>query len=246
MFRRVALASVSVIALAAAASAADIYMPSPAAYKDTPWYPAWAGFYIGANGGYGWSAQGDVFALGTFGGLDPKGGFGGGQIGYNWQGGFGFGPNLVLGIEADIEASGFRDRADFPFVIFKSGLGWFGSVRGRLGYAFGPSLFYATGGFAYGKVANEIKSGSPIPSDAFKNPDIATGYAVGGGWEYKFSPTWSVKAEYQYINLGRNDPILSGFNICPFAAPLKCPDDAYHTVRVGINYHFGTGYVPLE
>ena len=31
-----------------------------------------------------------------------------------------------------------------------------------------------------------------------------TGYVVGGGLEYAMSPAWSVKAEYQYIDLGRS------------------------------------------
>src|SRR5579864_4625414 len=100
MFRRFVLTSVSVLALTAAANAADIYVPGPAGpggYKDA-WYPTWAGFYIGVNGGYAWSDHSDKFAVAPFTGLDPQGGFGGGQIGYNWQS-----ANFVFGVEADIQ-----------------------------------------------------------------------------------------------------------------------------------------------
>ena len=37
----------------------------------------------------------------------------------------------------------------------------------------------------------------------------ATGYVLGGGIEYKFSPSWSLKAEYQYLNFGKNDATTS-------------------------------------
>jgi outer membrane immunogenic protein len=38
----------------------------------------------------------------------PQGGFGGGQIGYNWQTGSMFGP-IVFGVEADIQGAGLSD-----------------------------------------------------------------------------------------------------------------------------------------
>jgi hypothetical protein len=60
MFRRIVLALAGSLALTAAANAADIYVPGPAAgpggYKDA-WFPNWSGFYIGVNGGYGWNAN---------------------------------------------------------------------------------------------------------------------------------------------------------------------------------------------
>src|SRR5262249_48974746 len=77
------------------------------------------------------------------------------------------------------------------------------------------------------------------PIIKFKDLTTATGYTVGGGIEsYMFDPSWSVKVEYQLINLGSNEATLrSGANICHGA--FKCEDDAFHTVRAGINYHFG-------
>jgi outer membrane immunogenic protein len=127
-----------------------------------------------------------------------------------------------------------------PGVLFESShLDYFGTVRGRLGYAFGSTLLYGTGGFAYGKLHDDIC----CLARTFDG--TVTGYVVGGGLEYKFNPAWSLKAEYQYINFGRNDATLAGVSVCTLTG-VKCEDDAFHTVRIGLNYHFGTGYVPLK
>jgi outer membrane immunogenic protein len=224
------------------AAYADGYGPGP---SYAPGYnPTWTGFYVGVNGGYSWSDYSDQFAVPAIGfsGLSPEGGFGGGQIGYDWQVG-----HFVFGIEADIQGSAIDDnKTALGVVDFRSSLDYFGTVRGRLGYAFGPSLLYATAGFAYGGVKNEIAVPGVID---FRNAETATGYTIGGGYEYKFNRVWSVKAEYQYIDLGRSDPTLAGVgDICTAAAgTLKCRDDGYHTVRLGLNYHFDSDrYVPLK
>jgi outer membrane immunogenic protein len=197
---------------------------------------SWTGFYVGVDGGYGWNANDVLSAPPVL--LRPQGGFGGGQIGYNWQ----TGP-IVFGAEADFQGSGIEDQTSFQGVDFKSNLDWFGTVRGRFGYAFGSSLLYPTGGFAYGNIDNEI---SPFGVTA-KNSGTATGWVVGGGWEYLFSPAWSAKVEYQYIDLGRNDPVVAGINLCTAGIGLVCHDDAFHTVRAGLNFKFGAdGYAPLK
>ena len=105
MFRRVILAGASVIALTAAANAADLSQaPSAVSYKDAPSYGVnWSGLYVGVNGGYGWDAS----KIGSRWGLwvsSPEGGFGGGQIGYNVQQG-----NIVFGVEADFQAADITD-----------------------------------------------------------------------------------------------------------------------------------------
>jgi outer membrane immunogenic protein len=228
----------SALALAAfSANAADIYRGEPAgSYKDGPVYApvaTWTGFYAGVNGGYGWSAN-------TLSGSDfqPEGGFGGGQIGYNWQGGFGLGHNLVLGVEADFQGSGISDSASVPGASAESNLNWFGTVRGRIGYAFGPALVYATGGFAFGEVESK---GSLVGVGSASATETQTGYVVGGGLEYQINPSWSLKGEYQFLSLDASDRNAAG--------PLGFTDQdrtEVHTVRVGLNYHVGHGYEPLK
>ncbi|MGA7328355.1 MAG: outer membrane beta-barrel protein [Rhodomicrobium sp.] len=263
MFRRIVLVSVSVIALSAAASAADMYVQGPAGpggYKDGPSLPVatWTGFYMGVNGGYAWSSENQErdpsFANQPggvpFGGISPSGGFGGGQLGYNWQGWLH--PNLVLGVEADFQGSDISDRALVPFFgtlyDLKSNLDYFGTVRGRIGYSMDRALLYFTGGFAYGGLHKSSDDwGVPFPAQQTFN-GIALGYVLGGGLEYKISPAWSMKMEYQYLNFSKNDLCGGGNPLC-FSAPAQSGpqhDDAYHTVRVGLNYHIGPSYEPLK
>src|SRR5271157_3029040 len=106
MFRRVILAGASVIALTAAANAADLSQaPSAVSYKDAPSYGVnWSGLYVGVNGGYGWDASKIGSKMGPDLGVSPEGGFGGGQIGYNLQQG-----NIVFGVEADLQAASITD-----------------------------------------------------------------------------------------------------------------------------------------
>jgi outer membrane immunogenic protein len=201
----------SVVALASA-NAADMY--AGGGYKDGPAYVGvnWSGLYVGVNGGYGWSANTDW--------LDPTGAFGGGQIGYNFQRG-----NIVFGIETDIQGSGISDSGYGD----KSSLDYFGSVRGRAGYAFDRALVYGTGGFGYGQVTN------------FGYSELQTGWVAGGGVEYKITPAWSAKAEYQYFDLDAPHSSNTG--------PLGDGSGnrtEFSTFRVGVNYFVGGGYDPLK
>jgi outer membrane immunogenic protein len=245
----------SVVALASA-NAADMYRAPEGVggYKDGPAYvPNWAGFYAGVNGGYAWSEFSDQLAnfnnAGKFNGLSPAGGFGGGQIGYNWQGVWH--PHLVLGVEADIQGADIDAKGTFnPFgtvtAVSESRVDWFGTVRGRLGYAFDSTLVYATGGFAYGHVHNS-QADNRIPPVIFNIDTTATGFTVGGGVEYKLAGAWSVKAEYQFIDLGKNDPFSPQPGQGLFTSfKTKLEDDAFHTVRAGLNYHIQPAYEPLK
>jgi outer membrane immunogenic protein len=216
------------------------YGPSSVPYERPYVWSGWAGFYAGVNAGYGWSPNSDQLALvgDAPTGLSPEGGFGGGQIGYNWQ----FG-RVVVGAEADLQGAGISDRVtDANYGdVFHSRLDWFGTVRGRLGYSFDRTLLYATAGFAYGGVHNSaIIAGFPVIPYRFDS--TAAGYVVGAGVEYKLNPAWSIKGEYQYINLGTNDPANAAFG--PYSGfggggLATVRDDEYHTFRLGVNYRFG-------
>jgi outer membrane immunogenic protein len=241
----------SVLAVSSA-HAADIYQPpAPASFKDSPVYAAsnWSGLYLGANGGYAWDAQS------KHGGILDNGGFGGGQIGYNWQGVFT--PHLVLGFEADIEGSGIDNSSSGQLTFTSPHVGgrgaprtftdpashqiaidYFGTVRGRVGLAAGQFLFYFTGGFAYGNVNNSFTD--LATNVVFRTNAVQTGYVFGGGAEYKLNPAWSLKAEYQHINLGHENATAAG------GGYVTTADTKLDTVRAGINYHFNTSYAPLK
>src|SRR5579883_2365853 len=232
-------------ALAVSANGAEIYgnQQGWGSYKGGGYVPVttWTGFYFGANGGWGGHESSDQLALpATFNGLQPAGGFGGLQAGYNFQ----FGNPLVFGIEADIQASALDDeKNDGIGDTFRSRLETFGTVRGRLGYAMDCTLLYFTGGLAFGSIKNEA-SIAGLPADFVINTTTA-GYVLGGGVEYKFNPAWSVKAEYQYINLGKNDPHDPAFGSYVANGGIV-RDDAFHTVRVGLNFHMHPCYEPIK
>ncbi len=205
----------SAVALAAA-NAADMYRsPDMGGYKDGPGYAEvnWGGLYAGLNGGYGWSGNTDY--------LDPTGGFGGGQVGYNFQRG-----NIVFGVEADFQGAGISDSNSYA----KSEMDYFGTVRGRVGYAFGRALVYGTGGFAFGDVQNSNGGSHPWSAS-----ETQTGWVAGGGVEYKLAPNWSGKVEYQYLNLDATDPNGAGR-----LGDAALGQTEVHTIRVGVNYFVGS------
>ena len=178
------------------AMAADMYASS--SLKDAPVVAApittWTGFYLGGNAGGGWATLDS----------DNNTAFvGGGQIGYNYQTG-----QFVFGVESDIDV----------WVSTKAGANTdplLADVTGRLGYAMGPVLLYAKGGWAYLDTLNGLD-----------------GWTVGGGVEYKFGPSWSMKGEYQHFDFS---------NVPGTSSSLTA-----EVVKVGLNYHFANSYVPLK
>lgn len=172
---------------------------------------SWTGFYLGGNAGGAWgSVDSDAGVLD----MSPSGFIGGGQVGYNFQ----FDNNVVLGIEADFQGS---DVSDTSFGV-QSKMDYFGTVRGRIGYAFDHILPYVTGGFAWGhnKVTDQLTG--------LETSNTLTGWTVGGGVEYALTNNWTVKGEYLYMDLGDDYYDSIGANAGLTAS----------VVRAGINYKF--------
>ncbi len=216
MMKKILLATVAVVAMGTAASAADLaahrqYTKAPPMAP----LPTWAGFYIGAMGGY--ASESDSFA-------SMKGGFAGGTIGYNWQQ-----ANVVFGLEADAAWADVSTSATVFGVTGESKIRDMGTVRGRLGYAFGPALLYATGGYAWAD--NRISFTVPGVLSV-SDSHVHNGYVVGAGLEYMFAPKWSVKGEYLYKSFGGENYTFAG-------VPAGSTGNLnIHSGQVGINYHF--------
>jgi outer membrane immunogenic protein len=102
-----------------------------------------------------------------------------------------------------------------------------GTVRGRLGYAVGPTLLYATGGYAWADLKLTNAFGPFSSSDS----QVLNGWTVGAGVEYMIAPKWSLKAEYLYKSFGGET-----FNTLTFPAASGTLN--LHSVQVGVNYHF--------
>lgn len=259
------LTCVSVIALGVGSvNATDLYH-SAGGLKDGPYVaapvPLWTGFYAGINGGGSFGASENLrvnnefdFTQADIGQFFRDGGFGGGQIGYNFSG-FGWGNQVVLGIETDIQGSGMNssfDRNDLNYSFAPASfhasqdINYFGTVRGRLGYAFGNALIYATGGLAYANIDTKVSilgtAGGGFTNSLNSN-QLETGWVVGGGVEYLFTPCWSAKVEYQFIDLGSQT--IAGLASDGIVDRMPV-DNNFNTVRAGINYHIPVGYAPLK
>jgi outer membrane immunogenic protein len=214
---------------------------------------SWGGLYIGGNAGVIVARNPSSYSIGPGGqvppnaetfDLAPKGYLGGVQAGYNWQAGA-----WVFGVEADIQGSTARDRDTCVLactdlvgtIALDQKVSYFGTARGRLGYAIGPTLFYATAGFAYGETKTTVAAAAIAPPLLYFPLNHArSGYAVGGGIEAPlqllglFGPNWTTKTEYLFIDLGRNSDLLAPFGtVDTFTSRTQA-----HIFRSGINYHF--------
>jgi outer membrane immunogenic protein len=244
MKKTLAAATFAVLGGAGAANAADVYSPA-ASLKDVPYVavPTWTGFYIGAHVGGAWADLKTTDTLPSLAGLgnqwsnDTDGVVGGGQLGYNYQ----LGGNYVIGIEADFGGLGLSQRQT-PYGLptsFYSKLndGFYTDVTGRLGYAAGPALFYAKGGWAFFDGGLNMTD-TALPRSVTKTG--VDGWVVGGGIEYKFTPNWGVKGEYRFFDFGEQKLDLYNDGSV-FKQELKV-----NTVTVGVNYYIGNIYSPLK
>ena len=119
--------------------------------------------------------------------------------------------------------------------------GFLGTVRGRVGFLATPTfLIYATGGLAYGNTWARNGNGPlGLGFAGFVNGNnnsnsVTAGWTAGGGLEWMFSPNWSVKAEYLYVDLGRqNNTWLNSWG--------NASKSTAHVARLGVNYHFNWG-----
>jgi outer membrane immunogenic protein len=221
------LGSVAAASLTLATSAFAADLPARTYTKAPPMVsPAynWSGFYVGAHGGYAWSDNVTIGVTG-FGSVsgaasDLNGGFGGGQIGYNWQ----FAPNVVLGIEADAAAASIRYSDSAFGITAETKIQALGSVTARLGYAINNVLLYGKGGWGWADNKLSVSALGNSVSDS----QFHSGWTAGAGIEYGFAPNWSAKAEYQYYDLSNQ----TYFNALELGAKI-------HTVKGGLNYHFG-------
>ncbi len=216
----------------------------------------WTGFYVGGHVGGAWADMQttDVVGWGSTPGdkwdNNPTGVIGGGQVGYNYQtGGF------VFGVEADFGGIGLSHKTNpYGYTDYFSSIdsGFYTDVTGRLGYAAGPALFYVKGGWAYYDGTVSITDNIGISpwlcagsATCHASASGLSGWSLGGGIEYKMTPSWSVKGEYRYFDFGSATSNWIDAYAAPWSFKHQLTADA---VTVGVNYSFGgcCGYVPLK
>ncbi len=202
---------------------------------------------------------------------DEVGFAGGAQAGYNFQV-----SRFVFGGEADISYLGLDARSGTTAVVpgsFSGGavaaaqaanggvplsyetrnrqaVDWYGTVRGRVGYAFGNVLAYGTGGLAYGTVRT-YDAAYATPGDYFgpfpflygaRTSETRIGWTAGGGVEYALSRNLSLRAEYLHVDLGGKASVLPAQGGASAAVPgssfVARNEARFDVVRAGVNYRW--------
>jgi outer membrane immunogenic protein len=190
----------------------------------------------------------------------------GGQIGYNWQ----FSNNWLAGFETDNQgvsgkgSSGAVSRTaltGLPNTLAQSSsvsssIDYLGTVRGRVGFLYTPTLLvYGTGGLAYGGVNAEtgisqsLKGPSSVVPPAWSGTgafsDTRFGWTAGAGFEWMFIPNWTTKVEYLHYDLGSvtydvNPWVSNAAAAAPFTVNALQSTASFSgdIVRAGLNYKF--------
>ena len=215
------------MAAAESAKAADTALPLKTV-RAAPVYD-WSGFYLGGHTGYGGGSFGPntnpLPQQGVFLPHSITGLIGGAQAGYNLQL-----PNKwVLGVEADLSATSPLDRPKQVPAPFNTTFDYFGTVRGRVGYATGSLLPYVTGGLAWGRTRVDLND---VDGNVIGNKSrVHLGWVAGTGLEIALGGNWSGKVEYNYIDLGTRN-----YGLGDVPLPDVAVDPKIHTVKVGLNY----------
>jgi high affinity Mn2+ porin len=254
------LASAALCALSAGAHAADLSAalptkaPPPGAYD-------WTGFYLGGHLGYAagssnWTAaqpgapniSGSLDFFQSFDAFKGSGSyFEGLQAGYNATL-----PNrVVVGIEGDASFPNNQNSAGISIggnssvvspvagaeTYGETALS-FGTMRGRIGYAPGDWLFYATGGFAW---AYDRVTLTPAATGMTEAPFWwRLGWAAGAGVEIPVGPHWTARLEYLFTDYG-NSGVTFPVTGQRFDSSLQLDE-----LRLGLNYRFDDGMAPSQ
>jgi outer membrane immunogenic protein len=240
--RHLLLSTVAFAALAGSAFAADL--PSR---KEAPVYVAptpvfsWTGFYVGADigGAFASTTLNNSWTGWNSHSLNTSGILGGGYVGYNYQ----LNQNFVIGVEGDFQGTSTSQSSSWvePNLAIgstgfsqKTSLDWLASINGRIGISYDRALFYAIGGAAWaGGSATLSAAQFGTGSLSLSTSQTESGFDVGGGVEYAFTPNWLGRVEYRYYDFGNYNLSAAAYNLTPFRL-----QSSVNTVRVGLAYLF--------
>ncbi len=226
--------------------------PAIAPAPPTPGYN-WTGFYIGAEGGYGF---GPTDWEGTIPSTRLSGGLAGGVMGTNAQVGV-----FVFGIESEWMWSGikgtgrnFQNLGGGPTLVDSSNkIDWLSLSSLHAGFVAADRwLVYAKGGVAladetHGLAATQFIPGFGTDSFSVTGSALHTGYLAGVGIEYAFFGQWSAKIEYNYIHFRPQPFTVTGpeiVNLPPLVVGTNAVAERatvlqdLHLIKIGVNYHF--------
>ncbi len=253
--RALLLSTVALATLAGSAFAADL--PSR---KEAPVYVApapafsWTGFYIGGDIGAAWSTTStsatgplayEFASVGLIpGSLGASGFMGGGYVGYNYQ----LNQNFVLGLEGDFQGTSisktfhgyYPDCEGGCNATAKASLDWLAAINGRIGVAYDRALFYAIGGAAWAGTNASLSFTNLYDYGSwygYSNSKTLSGFDIGAGVEYAFTPNWVGRVEYRYYDFGNTN---LGSSLYYDELPGLRLSTSVNTVRVGLAYLFSS------
>jgi high affinity Mn2+ porin len=145
---------------------------------------------------------------------------------------------LLFGAEADFSFPGVL-ISNLPLTFPAAGpsdrLEIFGSLRGRIGYAFGDYLIYGMGGFAYNRdLATSTDAAGDVDRVYFWRP----GWTAGAGVEVRLTSNLSARLEYAFFDLERAGIFF------PAAGENYFSNLKLQTASIGLNYRFSDDPVP--
>ena len=210
-----ALATISIVFLSFAGAAYAADLPTMKSAPAAPMLAVsdWTGPYAGVFGGYGAGTANvtpDAFLTGIGSypvTLDPRGGFAGVDLGYNYQtsGGFVFG-GVVDWAWADlsgktcVDVNGCSGDPDDSYGHGR--VDWLATLRAKAGFAATNNLLvYATGGLAM--AGTHAYDNNVDPVNGMSADATHTGWTIGAGLDFKLTSSIFLEAEYLYADLGK-------------------------------------------
>ncbi|MGE0024227.1 MAG: outer membrane protein [Hyphomicrobium sp.] len=185
----------------------------------------WHGFYIGGHVGASWGETGNSWRNNVTpwtpdGDISYDNVSSGLHLGHLWQQDW-----LAVGIEGDVTWASLKgDDSQFAGLVNAIEMNTVGTIRARAGVVQGPSLFYATGGIAFGDLEKkDLTLGASASNDL-------VGWTIGGGYEHAFIGGWRGRIEYQYVDFGS---AVSGLSY-----DHRADDLDIQSLRAGVSYGF--------
>lgn len=134
---------------------------------------------------------------------------GGVHVGYDWQTSGGF----VIGGVVDYTRTRQRDSVSAfsttpARYTMTRRLRDLATFRLRAGFASGRTLFYATGGLAYGGIRNSFTTSNGVNSFTDNGNEKGWGYAFGGGIEHRLASNFSVGLQYLYRSVDADEYVV--------------------------------------
>lgn len=269
LFATVALAAL----FAAPAMAADMPVKAPRYAVPPPVVTSWSGVYVGGHFGGGWGTKDwnqtrvDVSVSGDLGNFFGPGtiftnlptavtvdGFHGGiQGGYRFQSGI-----WVFGVEGSIAGADIKGEAICFDLVCSSKIDWLATLTGQVGLALERALLYVKGGAAWVHdkhtlaFATCLQGGDPGGTcTASSLSTTRTGWLFGVGIAYAFDPRWSAFVEYNYMDFGKTNAVLTVTEVTAGGGGSFVETRTYdihqnlHVVKAGVNFRFDLGGGPL-